>query len=149
MDTKHYSMISVIEQGDNPAPCSKPGLNTIRMMSGKYADIAVGDTVTMQHVPVDSMDSNGNWPEEACLLEERLAVSAVAICSLEQAIADHGEYNHWVVRSAEAWYDAHDGKEPGVDMPLLMPDYAAMLPELLQRCYGEIPPDAGFAVIYF
>lgn len=63
------------------------GRNTIRKLTGKYADLAIGDIVEMQYV--DAFDP------EVCHGIERLQVKSLAALTLDTILnSEHFDMNH-------------------------------------------------------
>lgn len=100
-------------------PIAGLGRNTIRKLTGKYADLAVGDMVEMHYV-------TGEGEEAVCHSIERLKVSAIAAAPLDTiAFSEHFDMNHG------DWDTPED------------------LIAFLNDCYPDTSEDALFVAIYF
>ena len=101
-------------------PIAGLGYNTIRKMTGKYADLAVGDVVEMTYRDTpDAETLNG---------VERLRVASIAMVpwhAFEDSAIMHVEMNHG------CWNSDTDFREA------------------MANFYGDISDDDHFLVIYF
>lgn len=101
-------------------PIAGLGMNTIRKMSSKYADLSIGDQVEMIYQDtIDSDDQNG---------VERLVVSSLAMVPYGALFNDaimHLEMNHGRWNSEDEFND------------------------FMEQCYGAISEDDAFLVVYF
>lgn len=102
--SKHLLMETICEDY-NMQSLAGTGMNTIRKYSAKYADLEVGDKVTM-HYRVD--------PEEPPFAFEELKVTAVAVADLDILLDEHAYSNHGPGPSSEELFKQIYGDTDGL-----------------------------------